>query len=159
MAASNTKNLNDKIKKSVIDNNKTVAKKLAKASKKPKKRGPKKADPMVKFLPVLERYLILGYSLSKACQLGGLPWSTVQEHYADNAKFRQSVDGLTHAPNVKARANIVSSINRGSVEDSWKWLNSREREDFATRTENTGKDGEPLTQPVEVVFVSPDKKK
>lgn len=139
-------------------NTKNKVTKPAKASKTPKKRGPKKADPLVKFMPVLERYLILGYSLSKACQLGGLAWSTVQEHYADNAKFRQSVDSLIHAPNVKARANIVSNINRGSVEDSWKWLNSREREDFATRTENTGKDGEPLTQPIEVVFARKDKK-
>lgn len=143
MARSNTKN---KVTKPV------------KATKTPKKRGPKKADPMVKFMPVLERYLILGYSLSKACQLGGLPWATVQEHYQSNAKFRQSVDSLIHAPNVKARANWVTKINQGDYGASREWLAAREREDFATRTENTGKDGEPLTQPIEVVFARKEKK-
>lgn len=159
MAASNTKSLKDKVKEAVIDDNKTVAKKLAKAAKTPKKRGPKKADPMVKFMPVLERYLILGYSLSKACQLGGLTWSNVQTHYETNKKFRQSVDSLIHAPNVKARANWVTKINQGDYNASRDWLAAREKEEFSTRTENTGKDGEPLTQPIEVVFVGADKKK
>lgn len=143
MARSNTKSVKAK--------NKPVEKQP------PKKRGPKKADPMIKFMPVLERYLILGYSLVKCCQLGGLTWSNVDFHYKTNNKFRLAVDGLINAPNVKARANIINDINRGNIDSSKYWLERREREDFATRQENTGKDGEPLTQPIEVVFVRKEK--
>lgn len=150
MARSNTKS----IKKVIPKRGKAVEKSKAPA----KKVGRKKFDPMVSFLPKMERYLILGYSIAKACMLSGLPQQTVSDHYRDNGKFRLAVDSLINAPNVKARANWVTEINRGSYQASTAWLAAREREEFATRTENTGKDGEPLTQPIEVVFARKDKK-
>ena len=122
-----------------------------------KKTGPKKRDPMVAFLPKLERYIILGYNITNACLLSGLPDSTVSDYYRSNEKFRRAIDGLLLAPNVKARANIVKSINDGNVGDSWRWLSAREKDDFSTRQETTGKDGEPITTPIEVVFVRKDK--
>lgn len=143
-----------KTKKKVIHNvKKTVDKKKAPR----KKTGPKKRDPMVSFMPKLERFLILGYSLSKACMLSGLPDSSVGDYYRADAKFRLAVDSLMHAPNVKARANWVSEVQKGNYNASRDWLAAREKEDFSTRTENTGKDGEPLTQPIEVVFVRKEK--
>ncbi len=138
-------------------NTKAKPVKQPESKSKPKKRGPKKVDPMIVFMPKLERYLILGYALSNACDLSGLTRSRVERYYAENRKFRHSIDSLMESPGTKARANIVSSINRGSVEDSWKWLERKNRSEFATRTENTGKDGEPLTTPIEVVFVRKEK--
>ena len=151
MATSNTKT----IKKVIPKRGKNVDK----SKKQVKKTGRPKFDPMVSFLPKMERYLILGYSVSKAAMLSGLPHQTVSDHYRENEAFRQAVDGLINAPNVKARANWVNEINRGNYGASTAWLAAREKDEFSTRTEQTGKDGEPLTTPIEVTFVAPDKKK
>lgn len=113
---------------------------------------------MLVFLPKLERYLILGYSIAKACMLSGLPQQTVSDYYRDSDKFRLAVDSLIHAPNVKARAVWVKKVQEGDYNASRDWLSAREKEDFSTRTENTGKDGEPLTQPIEIVFMRKPKK-
>lgn len=139
-------------KKKVIH---TVQKSVEKV---PKKRGPKKRDPMVVFLPKLERWLILGYTLTDACTMSGVPNQTVFDYYRDFPKFRDAIDTLRNSVGTKARANILNSIQKGNIDDSWKWLERKHRDEFATRQENTGKDGEPLTQPIEVLFTRKEKK-
>ena len=123
-----------------------------------KKTGPKKRDPLVDFLPKLEKWLVLGYSITQSCILSGLPDATISDYLRDFPKFRTAIDLLMEGAGTKARANIVRSIQNGSVDDSWKWLERKNRSEFATRTENTGKDGEPLTQPIEIVFTRKPKK-
>ena len=137
----------------------TVKKSVEKSKAPRQKTGPKKKDPLTYFLPKLERWLILGYSITQACTLSGLPDSTISRYMQEDSKFRSAVELLMEGAGTKARANIVNSIQKGSIEDSWKWLERKSRAEFATRTENTGKDGEPLSQPMEVVFIGKDKTK
>lgn len=105
----------------------------------------------------IERYLILGYSLYRACKLGGVPYSTVQDYYKDDEEFSVKVDALVYAPNVKARAVWVSKINAGDYGAAKDWLERRERSEFATRQEQTGADGEPIPA-MKVVFVDDDER-
>lgn len=128
---------------------------MARAKKKVVKTGRKKIDPFKEFLPKMEGYLILGYSISKAAMLSGIPHQTVSDHYNQNERFRQAVDQLMNAPNVKARAVWVSKINANDYGAAKDWLERRERAEFATRQEQTGADGEPIPA-VKVVFVDDD---
>lgn len=108
-----------------------------------------------KYFQKIERYLIVGYSLYRACKLGGVPYSTVQEYYKNDPDFSVKVDSLINAPNVKARAVWIQKINAGDYGAAKDWLERRERSDFATRQEQTGADGEPLPA-MKVIFVDDD---
>lgn len=107
------------------------------------------------YFQKLERYLIVGYSLWRACKLGGVPYSTIHWYYKNDPEFSMKVDSLINAPNVKARAVWIQKINAGDYGAAKDWLERRERSDFATRQEQTGADGEPLPA-MKVVFVDDD---
>lgn len=125
-----------------------------KKTQKPTKKGRKPAH-IDEYFAKMERYLILGYSLNMAAKLGGVPARTVYDYYNQNEKFRNRVDALVNAPNVKARAVWIQKINNNDYQAAKDWLERRERAEFATRQEQTGADGEPLPA-MKVVFVDDD---
>lgn len=107
------------------------------------------------YFTKIERYLAVGYTLYRACKLGGVPYSTVRDYCEEDEGFREKIDSLINSPNVKARQVWIEKINAGDYGAAKDWLERRERSDFATRQEKTGADGEPLPA-MKVVFVDDD---
>lgn len=70
----------------------------------------------------LENYLAMGFSLKKACSLADLPYSTMRDITSLYEPLRAHTRALQNTVNVKARANIINSIERGNVTDSKWWL-------------------------------------
>lgn len=99
----------------------------------------------------LKPYLEMGFSRNRACGFIGLAPQTLSNWVSCDEALGMKLTGWENAVNVIAIKNVADAIKReGELEEdikkenSWKWLEKRAKEEFATRVENTGKDGEPL---------------
>ena len=70
----------------------------------------------------LESYLAMGFSLKKACALADLPYSSLRDMLLIYEPLRARTRALQNSVNVTARANIINSIEQGSINDSKWWL-------------------------------------
>lgn len=93
----------------------------------------------------LEPIFKLGCDLKKACAYAGIPYTTVHTWYSDDEELRIKINSWQNEPNLKARQNWVEAINKGVVLDpSQEWLFRKEKDEFSTRSELTGADGNAL---------------
>jgi len=99
----------------------------------------------------LQPYLEMGFSRNKACEFIGLTPATLSIWVKDDEALLMKLTGWENAINTIAINNIAQAVKRESEleddlrkENSWKWAERRMKEDFSTRTENTGKDGKDL---------------
>lgn len=151
MAKSKPKNLNDKVKQAVVEEPKKVLKKL-KAAEKP---AVKKGRPPVNindYITKIERYLLLGYSIPRACQLGGIPATTVYDYMEKDESFRTKIDLLMNSVSLKARANVIERINNKDYHASVDWLERKEKDEWSKRQELTGENGQPIQQEIIVTI-------
>lgn len=99
----------------------------------------------------LREYLELGFSRNKACSFIGLAPSTLCNWINQDEALGMRIEGWENAINKVVMANLLQAIKKeGEMEDdvrkenSWKWAERRMKDDFAVRTENTGKEGKDL---------------
>ena len=79
------------------------------------------------LIEVLEEYLEMGFSLKRACCLAGVPYSSVRDIISVMEPLRASVTAAQNRVNAIARQNIISSIERGNVNDSKWWMEPFDR--------------------------------
>lgn len=110
-----------------------------------------------KVFEALEPKLKLGYSLTKACNICLIPISTVSTWLEKDESLRIKVNAWQNEINEMARRNWSEAIKNG-VPTKWgmdtynpskDWLERKEKDEFATRQEQTGPNGERI----EFVFV------
>lgn len=70
----------------------------------------------------LERYLKLGFSLKKACNLVSVPYSTIRDIATAYKPLRAYTDALQNDVNVRARQNVINQIDKGDLKASQWWL-------------------------------------
>lgn len=70
----------------------------------------------------LEYYLSLGFSLKKACNMADIPYSSMRDMLNISEPLRARTTALQNSVNVTARANVISSIEKGDVNTSKWWL-------------------------------------
>jgi len=86
---------------------------------------------------ILETFLKLGYSVTKACQYAGIPQSTVATWIAEDEELRLKVNAWMHELDVEARKVIKKSMQEDkSITTATWWAERREKDDFSTRQEN-----------------------
>lgn len=97
----------------------------------------------LELIEAIKPYLQLGYSLRKACEYAGLPYTTIYEWVKDNETLRTEIVAWQGMVNTQARQNIVEHImgnkKKGiepSLETSKWWAERREKDDFSVRQEN-----------------------
>ena len=98
----------------------------------------------------LQPYLEAGLSRNKACEYIGLTPQTLSNWVQDDEALLIKLQGWENATNIRAIRNIMDAIAKeGEMEDARKetskwWLERRMKQEFSTRTENTGADGKDL---------------
>lgn len=105
-----------------------------------------------KIIEVLKEYFKLGYSVTRACEIAGIPQSTVATWIAEDEELRLKITAWQNEPNIVARRNWIEALEKGKPtkfgDDKYTpakdWLERREKDDFSTRGELTGKDGQEL---------------
>ncbi len=106
----------------------------------------------------LQPYLEAGLSRNKACEAIGLKAQTLSVWVQEDESLLMKLKGWENSLNVLALANIASALQTESEteearKETSKWyLERRMKNEFSTRTENTGADGKDLL-PTLVKFI------
>lgn len=56
--------------------------------------------------------------------------STFYKYLKENPDFMETIDYIKKSTTLKAKFNIQNAINKWSVQDSWKWLEKKEPQEF-----------------------------
>jgi len=103
-----------------------------------------KARNKKKVLELLKPFFQLGCSVTKACAYAGIAESTVRTWIDADDDLRAQVVVWQNELSAVARKNLAVALRTGNISVSSEWLNKKERDEFAGRTELTGADGSPL---------------
>lgn len=92
----------------------------------------------------------------EACDYAGIGMSTLYKYQNECPSFVDKKNALKNRPMMHARMNIAKKLEEGDIDTS-KWYAERKRKDeFSTRQEFGGLDGQPLTVTLNIEGVSPD---
>jgi len=81
---------------------------------------------------------------TEACLYAQISRETYYFHKSKNKIFSDKMDTAKQFPFFLAKKNIMQAIQKGMVEDSWKFLSKRQKELYSDRLEQTGANGTPL---------------
>jgi len=92
-----------------------------------------------------------GANITQACLLSGISRETYYTWLKEKPGFSDKMDSAQQWPSVIARRSVVKAISQEEVnpqrfgtDNSWKWLERKNKDEFSTRSELTGKDNQPL---------------
>lgn len=92
----------------------------------------------------LENAFAQGFNITHACGIAEITRETYYEYIKKNPKFIDKVEWLRSKPYIKSVFEINKAINTGDL-TTCRWYAERKgKDEFSLRTEQTGKDGEPL---------------
>lgn len=101
------------------------------------------AEEKIEIIETIKPYLQLGYSLKRACEYAGVPYSTIQNWLPKDEKLSSEIKAWQGMVNTQARQNIVEHIMgntkkgiKPDLDTSKWWAERRERDDFSVRQEN-----------------------
>ena len=92
----------------------------------------------------------LEYAFSKsftdeqACFHVGIGRNCLNRYCIENPEFRDKKEALKKNITLKAKLNVVESVESGELSASKWWLERKNKDEFSLRVENTGKDGKDL---------------
>ena len=100
------------------------------------------------ILEVLKPFLKLGYSINKACDIVGIPESTVHTWIGKDAELRVQFTAWQNEISTLARQEWLVAIKEGKPSKfgpdrytpSKEWLERKDRDEFSTRTDFTSGD-------------------
>lgn len=96
----------------------------------------------------LEQAFSLGCTDMEACFFANIGKSALYNYQKEHPEFVERKEALKEKMIFAARTVIANSL-AAQDKDTAKWLLERKRkQEFSTRIENTGADGEPLQMPV-----------
>ena len=115
--------------------------------KKPKSEHKKIGRPL-KITPEVVTKLEYAFSKSftdeQACQHVDISRECLNNYCLANPAFRDKKESLKRNLTLKAKMNVVESIESGEIASSKWWLERKAKDEFSLRVENTGKDGKDL---------------
>lgn len=95
----------------------------------------------------LEEVFAIGGSDNEACFYAGIGKSTLYNYQQEHPEFLERKEALKERPILKARQTIVKGLEEA---DNAKWFLERKvKKEFASRSEITGANGEPLQISIE----------
>jgi type I site-specific restriction endonuclease len=92
----------------------------------------------------LEHSIMDGANITEACQVAGISRETYYKGLKENELFADRMTDAEEYPTKVAKKNLIERIKRKDVETSKWWLERKKKDEFSTRTEQTGANGAPL---------------
>jgi hypothetical protein len=113
----------------------------------PRHRGEKHLPTFKKsVISGVEKYLKLGYNLTKSCEFAFIPRQTFVQ-WCNDPKLRQKVQYWRNYVSIKARETISKAVTEhSSLEDSKWWAERKDRKDFSTRVEQVEMDDDDMQE-------------
>lgn len=115
--------------------------------KKKKSNAGRKTVMTTEVIGKLEQAFSLGASISEATFYAGIHYDTYFEYCSKNPGYSDRVKQLQDRPLLLAREAIVSSFKK-DPNLALKYLERKNKKEFALRTEYTGADGKALPVPI-----------
>ena len=84
----------------------------------------------------LEMAFANSFTDTEACLYAGIWLSTLYDYCKANPKFSDKKEALKKKPNLKAKQNIIQSMNDWNIQDSKRWLERKSKDEFSTKVEN-----------------------
>lgn len=72
----------------------------------------------------------------EACVYAWVSERALQTYCEKHPDFRKQKELLKHKPSIKAKTNMIKSINAGNLQLSQWWLERKNKKEFSTRVEN-----------------------
>jgi hypothetical protein len=114
------------------------------------------------YVKSLEDAFKNGANIVQACLLSRISRETYYNWCEQKKGFLDRMTTAQEYPSVIARLAVVKAIgeevknpSRNGTENSWKWLERKNKDEFSSRSELTGKDGKDLPTPI-LAHVSSD---
>jgi hypothetical protein len=95
----------------------------------------------------LEEVFAIDGTVEEACFYADIARQTYYEWIKENPAFNDRFTALRERPVLKARQTVVKSLD--NPDNAFRYLERKKKNEFSTRNEFTGKDGEALTLDVE----------
>lgn len=95
-------------------------------------------------LALLHEAFSYGASDIEACQYAGISKDALYNYQQRNPEFTDQKARLKEMPKFRAKRNIVDAISDGDTNISQWYLERKGKDEFSTRNEHTGADGEDL---------------
>lgn len=94
------------------------------------------------------------FTILEACHAAEIAERTFYYWQTKSKEFAVKMDIARGALGRAAKTNINKAVKSGSVYDSWKWLEKRQKELYSDRTEVTDGDGNPVITAVNVNVIN-----
>lgn len=95
-------------------------------------------------LAKLEEGFVKGLSDREACLYAGIHPATLYRYCEEHPDFRERKELLKDQPKIQAKLNVSEALEARDKDMSKWYLERRAKEEFSSRSEVTGKDGEAL---------------
>lgn len=118
---------------------------IKKTENKPQKNITKKQNEKERIVGMIIEVLKDGGSITEACRIAGIHRDTFYDWKNKDKDFSDKVEYAENYMNEIAKGVIVRSIKEWSSKDAKWWLERKAKNEFSTRSEITGKDGENIT--------------
>jgi hypothetical protein len=92
----------------------------------------------------LEEAFCKGLNDGEACLFAGIKASPFYDYCQANPDFYEKKEALKKNLNIRSKINLHDKIMEGDKDVSKWWLERKAKDEFSTRTESTGKDGESI---------------
>jgi hypothetical protein len=92
----------------------------------------------------LEDAFLIGATDKEACLVANIGMTTLYAYCQENPEFAERKEALKDTPKYKARKNVSVAIESGDKQVSQWYLERKVKDEFAQRTEQTGKEGKDL---------------
>lgn len=103
-------------------------------------------------IALLEQCFSNGASDIEACFIAGISTTTLYNYGQEYPEFLERKEALKELVKYQARKNIAEAIRQNDKTLSQWYLERKAKDEFAQRSEHTGKDGAPLiTEPSEEI--------
>jgi hypothetical protein len=104
----------------------------------------------------LEEAFAYGATDKEACFYADVSVAAFYVYCEAHPEFQERKEALKDEPIMLARRTVVDKIGE-SYTNAMDYLSRKRKLEFSQRTESTGKDGQPLAQPVTINYVVPPK--
>ncbi len=93
----------------------------------------------------LEEAFLVGATDKEACFVANISPATLYEYCKENPEYSERKEALKDMPKFLAKKNVTEAINDGDKSLSQWYLERKVKDEFAQRSEHTGKDGKDLS--------------
>lgn len=104
-------------------------------AKKRQKTGPKPLLDDEDIVRKLEEAFKNDFTQYEACLYAGISEDTYSRRIKSDEKFAERMASAKQFPFFLAKRNIIKALNKGEVEDSWKFLQKRQKDIYSDRIE------------------------